>query len=141
MPRGCASGGTSEEDEKDPPGKPPGWEASARAARLNGETVVGRGFARDLFNAFGFNAFGRTREDVLLRCGIEIPDERKTRILFRYDAEGGVAEILTYPVSNYADCVVEGLVAVEQPPLPRPDYWLTVVDPDGPQFGPELPGI
>ncbi|MGH0035480.1 MAG: hypothetical protein ACQGVK_10700 [Myxococcota bacterium] len=109
-------------------------EEAARTARLNGESVAGRGFARALHNAYG-----RTREDVLLRCGIRIPDERSTRILFRFGADGTVAESLAYPTSAYSQCVVDGLLELAQPVPPEPDHWFTVVDPDWPRVGPELP--
>jgi hypothetical protein len=139
LPLACATSAdrssleASANDER-PKGRPPGWEAAARAARLNGETVAGRGFARDLYNAYG-----RTRPDVLLSCSIRIPDERSTRILFRFDAEGGVVETLAYPGSDYADCLIEGLREVAHPPPPKPDYWFTVVDPSWRDIGPELP--
>ena len=114
---GCATGGTNESDEAYPEGRPEGWEEAARTARLNGESVAGRGFARALHNAYG-----RTREDVLLLCGIRIPDERSTRILFRFGADGKVAESLAYPTSAYSECVVDGLLELEQPVPPEPDY-------------------
>lgn len=109
--------------------KPPGYEAAARAARKNAESVEGAWYLREVGRDLGRRRLVSSTDRMVRVCRRQTPDARGVHLLFRLDASGEPAETLVYPDSELGRCVREGLEIFPLPSPPEPDYWYSMVVP------------
>jgi len=101
--------------------KPDGYEAAAKAARLNARVAGNRGYHADVGRRLR-NPVERARR----RCSVGIADTRGVRLLYRLDAGGVPSEVLIHPDGELGHCVYEAIRDVPLPPPPEPGYWIAV---------------
>jgi hypothetical protein len=103
-------------------GRPEGFDAAAREARLNRQSSRNAVFHHQLRRELTAD-FRR----LVRRCRLESLDTKEVTLLYRLDASGDPVESMFYPPGAFAECVHEGIGGIELPPPPRPDYWFGVV--------------
>jgi hypothetical protein len=105
----------------EPVGRPPGFDAAAREAYWN---VINPGKA-EYYNLIN-RQLGEQYRDSIKSCRWDNAETRGTTILYKLDAEGKKLDYMVFPMSHFANCMLETLDEYEFPPPPRPDYWVRV---------------